>query len=153
VKVSGDAEATALQAASVRTSQLMQGLLASGGDLSVLHTGYTEIAQDVEREGYDLSEFLPDEDRADLNFSLPDFGRRFFNKYSEIVRSKLCQEGGELRAHVDKAITSGLGALLAVLASALLVPGAVIVLLAPIAALMLGYGVDAFCEMKEDDGS
>jgi len=146
-------DTSAIQKAAARTGQLIGELYAGGGDLRVVYESYESIGNEVAQAGYDLTEFLPDVDKSDLNFSLPDFGRRFFAEYAKVVKARLCASGSELRSSIDKALSSGVGALIAVLAAALAVPTAVVILLAPIAAVLVGLGIEAFCEMSVDESA
>jgi hypothetical protein len=131
-----------------RTAELVAELCRANGDLEVLGRSYAVMRPEVAAAGYDLMEFLPDADPGTLHFNMPDFGRRFLNSYIGIVRAELCAKGSELETRVRNAITAGASSVISMLAAVLSVPTAAALVLAPIAALLLAYGLDVFCKME-----
>jgi hypothetical protein len=130
-----------------RTEEILANY-SSTNDLTTAILAYKDVERDLGTEGYSLREFAPT--LADTDQFSFDWFRRFFDAYAQRVRASLCTEKGELRGSVTKAMSSGSAALLVTLGGALSIPLGAIVVLAPIAAVLLHSGIDAFCEMSLD---
>lgn len=143
-----------LDAAAKLTRQLTASVPVTDGDLDAVWSASEDALRQLQTAGYAPDEFLPDEVSDHMNFNLPggDLARRFYRAYAREVRKAVCGGDEELRGKIDNALTAGAGALLTVLAGALAVPMAAVVLLAPIGAVLLIKGVDAFCAMEPATG-
>lgn len=98
--------------------------------------------------GYSPNEFL-DETELELNFNVSGFAKRFYQSYVYQVRTSLCNKDSDLRKTIGTAIGTGTGSLITALAVALSIPVGAAMLVAPIAAIILVKGIDAFCEMED----
>lgn len=98
--------------------------------------------------GYSPNEFL-DEIDLQLNFNMSGFAERFYRSYVRQVRTSLCNKDSDLRKTIGIAIGNGTSSLITKLAEALSVPVGAAMLLAPVAAILLVKGIDAFCEMGD----
>jgi hypothetical protein len=96
--------------------------------------------------GYSPNEFL-DEIDLELNFNVSGFAKRFYQSYVHQVRTSLCNKDSDLRKTIGIAIGTGTASLITELAAALTVPVGATMLVAPVAAILLVKGIDAFCEM------
>lgn len=142
-------ETESLAAAALLTETLAAEVPEAGAGLDAMWEASDEALQGLRASGYAPDEFLPDDVTAQLNFNVPgrDFALRFYRAYAREVRKAICGGDTKLRSSMDNAITAGAGAVLTALAGALAVPAAAVVLLAPIGAVLLIKGVDAFCTM------
>ena len=105
-----------------------------------------EALQLVQKAGYSPEEFL-DEVELGLNFNASDFSKRFYQSYARQISPDLCNKDNALRKSVSAAIGAGTTSLIGLMAEALLIPGGAVALVAPIAAILLVKGIDAFCDM------
>jgi hypothetical protein len=126
----------------------LAGAFAEDDDLSSFWQRGEEAIAGLAAAGYSPEEFIPEDEAGQLGFatSSKDFARRFYQSYASQVRKALCGQD-ELRTHVDSALTAGATSLLTWLAGLLAVPLGAVMLLAPIAAVLLIKGIDAFCQM------
>lgn len=104
----------------------------------------------VRAAGYSPNEFL-DELELELNFSVSGFAKRFYESYVHQIHTSLCNKDDDLRKSVNAAIKAGTGSLIGALVVALSVPLAAAMLVSPIAAILLVKGIDAFCEMDDEN--
>jgi hypothetical protein len=123
--------------------------LARTGGVGLLWDSADTSLQQLSDRGFAPEEFLPPEERIDLGFNVPGVARAFYRAYIKVVRQSLCSEKGELRSQLKTALSSGVGTGITLLASALAIPAAAAILLAPVIGIMLALGVDAFCEAPE----
>jgi hypothetical protein len=96
--------------------------------------------------GYSPNEFLNDVD-SDLNFNVSGSAKRFYQSYARQVHTSVCNKDSDLRETINTAIGTGTGSLITALAVALSIPTGAVMLVAPIAAILIVKGIDAFCEM------
>lgn len=138
-----------LTTAAQYTEQLLPLVPAVGTDLDTLWAASSGALAKLSEAGYSPEEFLPDDEAAQLNFTVPgaDRAQLFFRCYALEVRKSFCGADGELRKSVQTAMTTGTTTLLTTMAAALAVPLGAIIVLAPIAAVMLSKGIDALCSM------
>lgn len=108
-----------------------------------------EAYEQVLQAGFDPDEFLIGGGEM-LNMAIKDVVKRFFAAYARQIRASICDPHGELRAKVNAAIGTGSGALLVCLGTALAIPMVAVSLVAPIAAILLVKGIDAFCVMGRE---
>jgi hypothetical protein len=101
----------------------------------------------VQDAGYSPDEFLEDVNLK-LNASVSDFSKRFYQSYIHQISTALCNKDSDLRQAVGTAIGAGTSSLITVMAAQLLIPSGAVVIVAPIAAILLVKGIDAFCEME-----
>ncbi|MFC7724919.1 hypothetical protein ACFQW6_07365 [Nocardioides sp. GCM10028917] len=139
-----------LDVAADLTRQLSAIVPVNDGDFDAVWLASEGALQRLQTDGYAPDEFLPDEVSDQMNFNLPgrDLALRFYRAYVREVRKAVCGGDQEFRSSIDNALTAGAGALLTVLAGGLAVPAAAVVLLAPIGAVLLVKGVDAFCALE-----
>jgi hypothetical protein len=132
------------------TQQIAVRVPSSQDDLSQIWDAGDDALRQLTAAGYSPAEFLPDDEAGQLNFTVhgADFARRFYRAYAHEVRKSLCRADGDLRVRVNTAISAGASSLLSTLAVTLAVPLAAIVFLAPIAAVLIIKGIDAFCTME-----
>lgn len=107
-----------------------------------------EALKMLQDAGFAPTEFLPP--GGDLNFSAGDAAAKFYKAYVKHLRPKICTENGDLRKTVGNALNAGAGALLPAMALVLAIPPAAVVFLAPIAAILVSVGLDAFCQIGKE---
>lgn len=112
----------------------------------------SEAYAQAQRAGFDPSEFLIGGSET-LNMAIANPVKRFFAAYVRQVHASICDPHGDLRSKVSTAIGGGTGSVLMCLGAALAVPAAAVVLLAPIAAVLLVIGIDAFCTMDHEQSA
>lgn len=137
------------------TEQILPLVPTDGTNLEAFWGASSEALVKLSEAGYSPQEFLPDDEAAQLNFSVPgaDRAQLFFRCYALEVRKSICGADGELREIVRTAMTTGTTTLLTTMAAALAVPLGAIIVLAPIAAVMLSKGIDALCSMDTSTSS
>lgn len=136
----------------VRLADELTAYVPDGDNLEVVweRAESDEALRLVRVAGYSPDEFL-DDIELELNFNVSGFAKRFYESYIDQVHTSLCNKDSDLRKTIGNAIGAGTGSLITALAAALSVPVGAAMLFAPIAAILLVKGIDAFCEM--DDGN
>lgn len=135
-----------LEEAEAQALRYVEELRALGGDMDSLWDRTDATIEQV-AASFNIENFVPDE-LPTLNFS-GDFkgaGRAFYKSYLKVVRESLCVKS-DLRDAVQTALSGGVPAVLLTVASALAIPSGAILLIAPIAAILLVKGIDAFCDV------
>jgi len=139
--------------AAQEAEELMGQIRIRGGDLGPAFEALEAAIPAFEKAGYQLEALLPSSHDAGLGFGKPGSrtGRGFWEVYSQAVRSSLCDPVGELRSAVKLGLgtsaTSVVGAIMSVLA----LPLAACAIVAPIAAILMTIGLDAYCEWSKDE--
>lgn len=139
-------ETAALEEAEREAAKYIDVLHAHDGDVDALWVS-TDASVKRVAESYNLESFVPDGSPA-LQFS-GDFkgvGRAFYRSYIGLVRESLCGAEGDLRATVKTALNGGVSATIVALGAILAIPSGALLLIAPIVAVLLVKGIDAFCE-------
>jgi hypothetical protein len=145
----GEAEVSQLESAIALTESLAAEYPESTPNTEIWQSTQAAESLDLLRDaGYDPDEFLEDAP-PDMAMAPGLFLRRYFESYKRQIRGALCNENEELRKNINTAIGAGTGTLLTALAALLAVPLAAVALLAPIAAIILIKGIDAFCTMDD----
>ena len=108
-----------------------------------------EAFEQAQLAGFDPNEFLIDGDEM-MNMAIKDAVKRFFAAYARQIRASICDPHSDVRTSISAAIGAGSGALLMCLSTALAIPTAAVSLVAPIAAILLVKGIDAFCTMDRE---
>lgn len=134
----------------VRLADELKVYVPEGDNLEVVweRSQSDESLRLVRVAGYSPNEFL-DEIELQLNFNVSGFAKRFYQSYVHQVRSSLCNKDSDLRKTIGTAIGTGTGSLITALAPAFSVPLGAAMLVAPVAAILLVKGIDAFCEMGD----
>jgi hypothetical protein len=142
--------AEALEDASRRAEELAARVRELGEDAAL--ADLDRALADYRAEGYPLDAVLPASSEADISFSLRRArdGKSFWSVYAEVLREDLCAPDGQLRKLALRGLNTSAGAILAVLVGGLGLPGVVLGLLVPIAALIAAKGIDAFCRFTTD---
>lgn len=134
----------------IRLTDALKAYVPENNELEVVwdRSESDEALRLVKAAGFSPDEFLEEEVDLKLKMGESGFSKRFYKSYANQLSSTLCNKDSALRQAVGTAIGAGTSSLLAVLAEALLIPGGAVVLIAPIAAILLVKGIDAFCEME-----
>jgi hypothetical protein len=102
----------------------------------------------LDAAGYAPTDFLPS--GGDLSFAGADRAAKFFKRYVRQIRAQLCTEDGKPQPTAAGVLNSGAGALVPILATALVIPALAVAVLAPIAAIIATVGLGAFCKVRNE---
>lgn len=72
--------------------------------------------------------------------------RSFKDAYLAVVRKHLCDDQDSFRKSIETAMTAGAGALVTVLLTLFGLTGGAAILVIPIAAALMRFGIEAFCD-------
>lgn len=121
-------------------------------DTAAAYPELEKAVQALEDEGYPIDAIIPQGADAALGFSLRAAdGRTFFNIYSKLIRKSLCAPGGEFNKLIKSGLNSSVGAVLTVIVTSLGIPLVALGVVIPIAVIIASTGLDAFCEMTEQE--
>lgn len=130
--------------------QVADQIMSQGGSLApaykALESGFVQFQQ----SGLPLESLIPAGEHG-LGFTAQHTkdGRSFWEIYGKIVRKKLCSKNSKLHSLAQNGAQISAGALVGIIMGALALPAAAIGIAAPIAGIIAGLGIDAFCEYTE----
>jgi len=106
------------------------------------------VLSELEREGVSASDLLPVSDESGLGFSLRQTrdGKTFWRVIAETSRASLCDCQGDVRQSLTKGTQVGAGSLAATILTTLGLPLVAIPVAVTIAAVLLGVGIESFCQ-------
>ena len=134
-----------------REAESLAAAIRQGGSFEPVYEAFSKAIRQIEDTGISLDEVVQLNGQYALGYNKysTDSGRSFWKAYSEVIRSSLCQKSGELRSQIKTVITAGAGSTISSLMILLGLPIAAAPLLAPIAAILLTLGIDAFCQQSK----
>ncbi len=127
---------------------LLLEIQVKGGDLSPAFAALQKGIQSFEGAGHRIDELIPATAPAGLGArSLQaKTGKGFWEIYSKAIRKTLCAKKSKLRTAID----GGSGSLAGYVMTALALPVTATVIVAPIVAILVSVGVDAYCEWSKE---
>lgn len=143
-----------IEKAGAMAEQLALKVRNSSGDLSTIYYKLEEILINYRKTGADVDLVLPGIYEIDLEYNRtnPD-GRSIWNLYADALHEELCNPNGILHKEIDKECgPKGVSIVILVLNQLRLPPSSAMIV-APIAASIIGLGSKAFCkhENKGDE--
>lgn len=137
-----------LEQVSAEADALLLKILEQGGDLAPAFAALEKAIPIFEGAGYQLDELIPATAPAGIGFRKREArtGKGFWEIYSQAVRKTLCAKKSKLRVAID----SGTGSLVTFVMTTLTLPLAAAVIIAPIVAILMSIGVDAYCQWSDE---
>lgn len=119
----------------------------SGGSLVPVYYKLEEILIDYRKQGIDVDIVMPALFEVDLehNRTTPD-GRSIWSAYADVLHDDLCSPTGNIHKLVKSDSDIKGTSLVQIIVDQLKLPDSSALLVAPIAASVLGLGVNAFCK-------
>ena len=115
--------------------------------LGELDKAVTEFKQ----AGYPIEAIIPEDQAAGLGNLRTISGREIWEVYKRKLRQGVCAEGGEFHKAIKSGVPVAVGSVLTTIVTALGLPMFALAIAVPIAALIVNTGLDAFCELTEED--
>ncbi|HKR73462.1 MAG TPA: hypothetical protein VJR94_05060 [Candidatus Nitrosocosmicus sp.] len=143
-----------IQKAGELADQVSAIIKKSGGSLVPVYYKLEEILIDYKKQGIDVDLVMPALFDVDLehNKTTPD-GRSIWFAYAEVLHEDLCRPTGSMHKLIksDGVITGA--SVVQLIMDKLNLPESSALLVAPIAASVLGLGINAFCKHHSENGS
>ena len=143
-----------IQKAGEIADQVSINVKKSGGSLVPVYYKLEEILIDYRKHGIDVDLVMPALFDVDLehNSTNPD-GRSIWFAYAEVLHDDLCRPTGSMHKLImsDKIVTGAL--IVQLIMEKLRLPESSALLVAPLAASVLGLGVHAFCKHHDENES
>ncbi len=131
--------------------QLASQIRNYGGNLSPVYYKLEEILIDYRKTGVDTDLVMPGIYEVDLEYNRtnPD-GRSIWITYAEVLHDDLCSPNGSLhkKIEIDTSITGS--SIITLIMSKLKLPTTSAMIIAPIAASIMGLGTKAFCRHSNE---
>lgn len=124
----------------------------SGGSLVPVYYKLEEILVDYRKQGMDVDIVMPALFEVDLehNRTIPD-GRSVWIAYADVLHDDLCSPTGNMHKLVKSDSSINGASVVQLIMDKLNLPESSALLVAPIAASVLGLGVTAFCMHHKED--
>ena len=143
-----------IQKAGELADQVSAIIKKSGGSLVPVYYKLEEILIEYKKQGIDVDLVMPALFDVDLehNKTTPD-GRSIWFAYAEVLHDDLCGPTGSMHKLIksDGVITGA--SVVQLIMDKLNLPESSALLVAPIAASVLGLGINAFCKHHSENGS
>ncbi|VFJ14978.1 hypothetical protein [Candidatus Nitrosocosmicus franklandus] len=145
----------AIEKAGELADQVSIAVKKSSGSLVPVYYKLEEILVDYRKRGMDVDLVMPALFEVDLehNRTIPD-GRSIWVAYADVLHDDLCHPSGSIHNLVKSGGSITGTSLIQLILEKLKLPESSALLIAPIAASILGLGVNAFCmHHKEDENN
>ncbi len=142
-----------IEKAGAIAEQLALKVRNSNGDLSTIYYKLEEILINYRKTGEDVELVLPGIYEIDLEYNRtnPD-GRSIWNLYADALHEELCSPNGILHKEIDKECGNKGTSIVMLVMNQLRLPPSSAMIVAPIAASIIGLGPKAFCKHGNKDG-
>ena len=143
-----------IQKAGELADQVSATVKKSGGSLVPVYYKLEEILVDYRKRGMDIDIVMPALFEVDLehNRTIPD-GRSIWVAYADVLHEDLCSPTGSMHKLVkSNSLITG-ASIVQLIMDKLNLPESSALLIAPIAASVMGLGVNAFCMHHKQDKS
>jgi len=123
----------------------------SNGNLSTIYYKLEEILINYRKTGGDLDLVMPSLYEIDFEYNrtYPD-GRSIWIAYADVLHEELCSPNGIIRKTIETETNPSGASIVTIIMSQLKLPPSSTMIVAPIAASILGLGVKAFCKHGSD---
>jgi hypothetical protein len=131
--------------------QLSLKIRNSNGNLSVVYYKIEEILINYQKTGGELELVMPGIYDVDIqyNHTSPD-GRSIWIAYADVLHEDLCNPDGVIHKKIKMDINTTGTSIVLLIMNQLRLPPSSAMLVAPIAASILGLGIKAFCRHSDD---
>lgn len=145
-------EASAADQESKRLAEQVAAQVREKGSIDPAYTAFEAGIAQFQQSGLPLEALIPSGERG-LGFAAKNMkdGKSFWSVYGSLVRKKLCQKDSKLRKLAETGTQLSASTLVGVVMASLALPVAAIGIAAPIAGIIAGLGIDAFCEYTKPD--
>ncbi len=140
-----------IEKAGVLAEQLAIKVRNSNGNLSTVYYKLEEVLINYRKTGVDIDLVMPSIYEVDIEYNRtsPD-GRSIWMAYADVLHDDLCDPTGTLHKKVEMENNATGISIVLLIINQLRLPPSSAMIVAPIAASILGLGVKAFCKHGSD---
>jgi hypothetical protein len=137
-----------LDRAGAEAERLADAIRDSRSSLNPVYRRLDAVIVEMAQSGASAADFLPATTESGIGFSLRPTrdGKTLWQVVATTSRASVCDPQGEVRQHLARGTQAGASSLVAAILTTLGLPLAAVPIAVTIAAVLLGIGIEAFCE-------